>query len=493
MSEAPPRLGPYALCEKRGQGGMAEVWRASRTFAPGVEKQVAVKRLRPEAAQDPAARAAFAEEAAVALRLNHPQVVTALDADTTGEAPYLVLEWVDGLDLRELMDRLARRGARLPEEAVCAIVLGLARALCHVHGQRGPDGLLLGLVHQDIGHPNVLISREGAVKLTDFGLTRPHPKGGGPRWGRAGYIAPERLRDEDSDARSDLFSLGVVAWEALAGQRLFAGPTDADRQRQTLALTAAPPLPGGRFGPQSALQRCLCPEPAGRPDGARALFAELEARACSPEALAAWVQAAADEGPLPAVNIGNTALQAELHPTRPWRARAAQAALLIGLLALLWPRPAADPGSVATAPPAAPAAPAAPEEVTLPGGVLILHDPTRRALPAPPPPPSSSVTSVNPEPPPVPPPEAPAPPSTEVAAPAEAAPAPPPMGKVSITLTQGVGRISIDGVALSGPTPLLAHPLPPGRHRVVVEIRGGRTYVRDIEVVADETVSLSWP
>jgi hypothetical protein len=219
----------------------------------------------------------------------------------------------------------------------------------------------------------------------------------------------------------------------------------------------------------------------------------LEARACSPEALAAWVQAAADEGPLPAVHIGNTALQAELHPTRPWRARAAQAALLIGLLALLWPRPAADPGSVATAPPAAPAAPAAPEEVTLPGGVLILHDPTRRALPAPPPPPSSSVTSVNPEPPPVPPPEAPAPPSTEDAAPVEAAPSPPPLGKVSITLTQGVGRISIDGVALSGPTPLLAHPLPPGRHRVVVEIRGGRTYVRDIEVVADETVSLSWP
>lgn len=492
MSEAPSLAGPYALFEKRGQGGMAEVWRATRSFAPGVEKQVAVKRLRPEAAQDPEARAAFAQEAAVALRLNHPQVVTALDADTIGEAPYLVLEWVDGLDLRELMDRLARRGARLPEGAVCAIGLGLTRALGHVHGLRGPDGLPLGLVHQDVGHPNVLISREGAVKLTDFGLTRPHPKGGGPRWGRAGYIAPERLRDEDTDVRSDLFSLGVVLWEALAGQRLFAGPTDADRQRQTLALTAAPPLPGGTFGPQSALQRCLCPDPAGRPAGASALVAELEARACSPEVLAAWVQAAADEGPIPAVDSRNTALQAALLPSQPWKQRLALAALLLSLLVLVWPRPAADPGPVARLP-ASPATPAAPEEVMLPGGVLILGDPARRA-PPPASTPASAVTSVNPAPPAeAPPPEAPAPPPPVEPTAAAEAPAPPPMGKVSITLTQGVGRVSIDGVALSGATPLLGHPLSPGRHRVTVEIRGGRTYVRDIEVVADELVSLSWP
>lgn len=207
----------YRVERQIGRGGMATVWRAHDTV---LDRPVALKRLRPSLLDDQEAVDRFRREAETVARLAHPGLVHLLDRGEDDEGPFLVMELVDGEDLKT---RIRRDGALEPREAarICADV---ARALDHAHHN--------GIVHRDIKSQNVLITSEGVAKLTDFGIARliegQHDAGltrTGMLVGSSDYLAPEQAEGRPIDGRTDVYSLGIVLWECLTGKLPF--PADS--------------------------------------------------------------------------------------------------------------------------------------------------------------------------------------------------------------------------------------------------------------------------
>ncbi|MEQ9398073.1 MAG: protein kinase, partial [Longimicrobiales bacterium] len=207
--------GRYRLDEPIGRGGMAAVWRATDTV---LSRPVAVKRLHAGLVADEEHRERFRREALMVARLSHPNLVHVLDRGEDGGGPYLVLELVDGEDLKSL---LRREGPLAPERAarVCSQV---AQALAYAHGQ--------GLVHRDIKAQNVLLSEDGAAKLADFGIARmvggEHEAGltrTDMLLGSADYLSPEQANGKTLDALSDVYSLGIVLFECLTATLPYVG------------------------------------------------------------------------------------------------------------------------------------------------------------------------------------------------------------------------------------------------------------------------------
>ncbi|MEQ8280421.1 MAG: serine/threonine-protein kinase [Deltaproteobacteria bacterium] len=212
--------GKYIAEERIGVGGMATVYRGRLLGVHGFERPVAIKRIHPGHASDPSFVAMFKREARIAARLNHPNIVSIVDFDRAEDGGlFLVMEFIEGVDLR----RLVKAG---PVPVACAlfVVAKVLGALAHAHSV-GVEGAVDRVVHRDVTPHNILISREGDVKLSDFGIARamsesPLTKTGVVK-GKMGYLSPEQARGEPLDARSDLFSLGVILHELVAGDRLF--------------------------------------------------------------------------------------------------------------------------------------------------------------------------------------------------------------------------------------------------------------------------------
>jgi serine/threonine-protein kinase len=212
------RLGEYELLERLGVGGMAEVFRARLTRAEGFEKTVVVKRILPHLTRDPEFVRMFIAEAKLAAQLIHANIVQVSDFGSLDGQLYIVMDFVDGLNLRQVQDA----GPVGVAEAVL-IASEVANALVFASSQ--------AVVHRDVSPQNILLSRHGEVKLSDFGIAKAADSSlgntaTGTLKGKIQYMAPEQLRGEPVDARSDIFSLGVVLWELLAGRVLFSGPTE---------------------------------------------------------------------------------------------------------------------------------------------------------------------------------------------------------------------------------------------------------------------------
>ncbi|HEX8111550.1 MAG TPA: protein kinase, partial [Kofleriaceae bacterium] len=228
-------LGRYQLFARLGSGGHAEIFLAVARGTLGVDKLVVIKRARPEVR---AFGAFFVEEARIALRLNHPNLVHSYELGEDGGAHFLAMEHIEGLSLRELFGSPRSRGFA---PAIWLRVIADALAgLAHVHGLRDYDGTPLGVIHRDISPHNILVSYDGVTKVVDFGtaLAR-HGRGGEPGVlaGKLAYMAPEQMVGR-IDPRSDLFAMGVVLWEMLAGRRLFDGD-----QGQVLGEVVHAPIP----------------------------------------------------------------------------------------------------------------------------------------------------------------------------------------------------------------------------------------------------------
>jgi serine/threonine protein kinase len=274
----------HDVLRRLGSGGMADVFLARQLGREGFEKLVALKRLRPALAADPVARALLIAEARLGARLSHPNLVETLGLGEDGEGLHLALEYVPGKDLAAVADAARARGARLPVDAVVRWVADALAGLDHLHRARDAAGRPLGLVHRDVSPQNLLLSVSGRVTLGDLGVAAP-ATGAGAGDGVAGkypYVAPERLREQGHDARSDLFSMGVVLHELLAGERPFRGPTP----HATVAaiLTApAPDVRATRPEVPAALaaitRRALAKDPDARFGSAEAMQAALEALA----------------------------------------------------------------------------------------------------------------------------------------------------------------------------------------------------------------------
>jgi serine/threonine protein kinase len=221
----------YHVVNKIAHGGMAEIFLALQMGAEGFEKQVVLKRILPALAVDPAFVRMLVDEAHIASTLNHSNLVQVLDLGKSGDEFFLVLEFVDGWSLEQVRRRAQKARVKLPLPQALHIVGSLCRALAYVHTRRR-NGRPLGIVHRDVTPQNVLLSREGEVKLADFGIAkaigRREKSATGVIKGKFAYMSPEQSLGEDLDARSDLFSVGTLLYILTTGRKPFEGPTDLD-------------------------------------------------------------------------------------------------------------------------------------------------------------------------------------------------------------------------------------------------------------------------
>ncbi len=236
---SPSRLGRYSVLRRLGIGGMAEVFLARSRGAEGVDKLLVAKRILPDYAENPHFRAMFVDEARVALRLNHPNIVQVYGFESDGPTLLLVMEHVDGPDLGLLVNTLAHVGETVPPPLVAYVLREVARGMHYAHERLDEQGRPLEIVHRDVSPNNVLLSYEGAVKLGDFGIARVRSasfENPGTVRGKYGYMAPEQARGEPVDRRADIYSLGVLLTELLAGRTLFhdvaQGPDVLERVRE---------------------------------------------------------------------------------------------------------------------------------------------------------------------------------------------------------------------------------------------------------------------
>ena len=224
-------LGRYALVDRIGQGGMAEIWRAKATGPSGFEKTVAIKRVLPHLLEQDKFIEMFISEAKLAATLHHPNIVEVFDFGRTDEGDYYIaMEFVAGAALNSIMKALrAKKITRLPPELALYIVAEAAKGLHHAHNQVDDMGNPFAIVHRDISPHNLLVSFSGHVKVVDFGIAKVVGALGstetGMVKGKLNYMSPEQACSRPMDHRSDVFSLGLVLYELLTGDTLFDGET----------------------------------------------------------------------------------------------------------------------------------------------------------------------------------------------------------------------------------------------------------------------------
>ena len=227
-----PRSVRYRVLDKIAHGGMAEIFLALQRGVEGFEKPVVLKRILPALAADPKFVRMIVDEAHIASTLNHSNLVQVLDLGRTADDQYfLVLEFVDGWSLEQVRQRARKVRMKIPLPVALYITSALCRALAYVH-TRTRDGKPLGIVHRDVSPQNVLVSREGDVKLADFGIAkavdRRERSATGVIKGKFAWMSPEQSMGGDLDARSDLFSVGTLLYLLTTGRKPFDGPNDLD-------------------------------------------------------------------------------------------------------------------------------------------------------------------------------------------------------------------------------------------------------------------------
>jgi eukaryotic-like serine/threonine-protein kinase len=243
----PERFGRYILLDRIGVGGMAEVFRAVMPGAGGFKRMFVVKRILSQFCQSPTFVEMFVREAKLGALLSHPNIAQVYDFGSVNGEYFLALEYLRGHDLLALMRRLRETKQRFPVSVAAFIAHQTAVGLAFAHDLRGPDGAPLDIIHRDVTPSNIMCLGTGGVKLLDFGIAKSVAEVGVERTeeggfrGKLAYMSPERIRNEPFDARSDLYSLGVVLWEILTGKRLFRGKNDVDTLRNVLEMPVPPP------------------------------------------------------------------------------------------------------------------------------------------------------------------------------------------------------------------------------------------------------------
>jgi serine/threonine protein kinase len=281
LRRAPTRYEPKA---RLAAGGMAEVWTADAVFEDGGRHPVAIKRVLPELANNETYRSMFEDEARLGMALRHPNVVRVYDAREVAGTYIMIMELVNGTSLREILLRAHARHAVMPVPTALYIARELAKALEYAHSATGPDGRPLGIVHRDVSPHNLLLGRNGDVKLADFGLAdatlHQTQLGEGMLGGKLGYLAPEIVRGEPTSHQIDLFGLGIVLWEMLCGRRLFSGNTDVDTVK-LVGKCDIPPTRTYNRGVTDSVERfmreILAASPRDRTPTADAAVAHLDA------------------------------------------------------------------------------------------------------------------------------------------------------------------------------------------------------------------------
>jgi serine/threonine-protein kinase len=289
----------YAIYEQFAVGGMASVHYGRMLGDGGFARTVAIKRLHPHLATDPEFMAMFLDESRLASRIQHPNVVSTLDAATVDGEAFIVMEYIHGESVAALA-RAARAEGMLPPPAVAAsIACDVLHGLQAAHDARSETGEPLGIVHRDISPQNVLVGMDGVARVLDFGVARAagrlHATRDGELKGKLGYMAPEHLQGRPVDRRADVYAVGVVLWELLTGEALFTAETEGATVTRVLSETIRPPssiVPSLPPDLDTVLLTSLSRTASRRFPNARAMAAAIEAAIvpARPNAVGEFVQ-----------------------------------------------------------------------------------------------------------------------------------------------------------------------------------------------------------
>jgi serine/threonine-protein kinase len=513
----PNAIGPYEIVRPLAEGGMGQVFLARKTGEGGFEMTCVVKTIRAAQAGQERYVRMFLREARILASLRHQNIVQVLDFGRADDALFLAMEYIEGRDLREVMQRARSLGAPLPLGVALRIAIEALKGLDYAHRRTGPDGRRLDIIHRDLTPTNILLSREGEVKLVDFGIAKDATSEGfteaGVIKGKWHYLAPEQLEGRPLDARVDLFGMGVVLYEMATGRK----PFDAET---TAALLAK--ILSGEFPPASSvagtppeLDRiaalALARQPEGRFESAAAMISALEKLAGELEPLPSSglrdyyrelfdspreeaTGAAAEEDSFhegntvtsassvqPTIATAPVLRRAARRPTKVWAAGlAAAAAIVAGIWAMalhgLWK------------PTAAPPAPAVPLEIAAPEKTPA---PAENPAPPPPTPVLTKTTGADLSPPPK---NAALPEPPKNAGPPAPSKAPPPAPAAALTKlavsSQPPTKVTVNGADL-GWTPRADVDIKVGPNTIVmVREEYGINYATTIEGVSGETVKL---
>ncbi|MEE2902240.1 MAG: protein kinase [Myxococcota bacterium] len=237
-------FGNYVLEERIGVGGMAEIFLASADVGD-TRQRLVIKRILSHLSDDESFVRMFIEEAKLCVLLRHSNVVQVYDLGVVDDQYFIAMEYVEGRDLLKTLAACARQRVAFPTDLALHIVLQVLKALEYAHNLRGSDGQPMNIIHRDVSPPNVLLSYDGAVKLSDFGIAKAsfrEKTRTGIFKGKFGYMSPEQAMGEELDQRSDLFAVGILLYELLTGRRLFTGPNEVAIIEKVRTATIHPPL-----------------------------------------------------------------------------------------------------------------------------------------------------------------------------------------------------------------------------------------------------------
>ena len=260
QAEEFPTLGRYQVINRIASGGMAEVFLAKAVGAMGFQRLVAVKLIHANFTRDEEFVKMFIDEARIAMHLHHRNIVQVFDLDKVQDTYFIAMEFVHGLNLYDVYERIASKNRWIEAPMALYLVAEISKGLHFAHTRTGADGRPLGIIHRDISPQNVLLSFEGEVKITDFGIAtaaeRLHQTAAGIVKGKYAYMAPERLKEAAVDARADVFSVGVLLYELLVGENPFAGPSAVETIENVLGKNV--PAPSERGAPVAKRLDDIC-------------------------------------------------------------------------------------------------------------------------------------------------------------------------------------------------------------------------------------------
>jgi serine/threonine-protein kinase len=273
----------YRVVEKLESGGMAEVFLAESEGLQGFRKQVAIKRVLPHLSEKKKFISMFLDEARLSAQLSHSNCVQVFDIGVGDNAYFIVMEYVDGANLKAVAETMKKHGTPFPMPAAVYLCIEICKGLAYAHEMKDPNtGVAMNIVHRDMSPPNVLLTKYGEVKIVDFGLAKANSQleksEPGIIKGKFSYLSPEAAMGQDVDARTDIFAVGIILWELLAGQRLFLGETDfqtVKKVQQAQIPSIASINKGVSPELEKIINKALAREPAARYTTARDLARDL--------------------------------------------------------------------------------------------------------------------------------------------------------------------------------------------------------------------------
>ncbi len=299
VSPAPRILGRYALHGEIAAGGQAAVHLGRQLGAVGFARTVAIKRLHPQYAKDPSFVAMFLDEARLAARIRHPNVVPTLDVVSLDDELFLVMEYVHGESLARLSRHARARDERIPIEVAVGVASHALHGLHAAHEARSERGTPLEIVHRDVSPQNVLVGVDGVGRVLDFGIAKATSRlqvtAEGQLKGKLAYMAPEQLESHDVDRRVDVWAASIVLWEMLTGRRLFTGDHPGRLMKAVLSAPIPRPSEIADDVPpevEAVVMRGLERDPDARFATAREMAVALEATGwvATQHAIGAWVE-----------------------------------------------------------------------------------------------------------------------------------------------------------------------------------------------------------